>query len=203
MELIQGNREASEQNKADKRKARRDRWREIMLASNDPQKVFHAAARWYASREKWETDSKAEFIIYSAMVKLLAQEFSPEWIAREFPAVKEYKGHTWGAKDYTTSMETLQGAEPFNGDEGKVNEFLWGWDNHVLMGFIVAGMTIMDEIRAMRGERSMVEEWAEDVGVKAYHSVKVNGSQEIMLDEDGRSLGVVHRKRPRHLKAVK
>lgn len=202
MRLIQGTREQAEarrQELADKKKAR---YREIMLESKDPQKVFHAAARWYGMRQKWEGDSRAEFILYSSMIQLLAQEFSPEWIAREFPAVKEYKGHTWGAKDYTTSMRALRESVPFDGDEEKVNTFLWEWDNPLIMNFVIAGLFIVDELRAANGEPSIAEAWADEMGVKVYHSTKVENGKEIMLDDKGRSLGVVKRPRPRHIRAV-
>lgn len=202
MELIHGHKDRTEQRKADKREKRKARYREIMLEGSEPGKVFHAATRWYSMRDKWETDSKAEFILYSAMVKLLAQEFTPAWVAREFPAIKEYRGHTYGAKDYTTSMRALRESVAFDGDEDKANDFLWQWDNHWIMGFIIAGITIVDELRAGMGQRSLCEEWASDMGIKVYHSTKVEGGKEIMLDEDGRALGVV-KHRHSHLKAIR
>ena len=193
MRVIDGHRDMIEADRKRRREARKERLRFIMLECKEPGKVFHAAVRWYALRDKWETDSRAEFILYSSMVQLLAQEFSPEWIAREFPAVKEYKGHTWGAKDYTTSMRALRESVPFDGEEEKVNTFLWEWDNPLIMNFVIAGFFIVDELRAARGECSIMEEWADNMGVKVYHSIKVEGGKEIMIDDKGRSLGRVRR----------
>lgn len=182
--------------KPDKRK---ERLREIMLECDEPAKVFHAAARWYGMRKKRETPSHSEFILYSSMIQLLAQEFSPEWIAREFPAVKEYKGHTWGAKDYFTSMETLREGIPFNGDESRVHDFLWEWDNPVIMGFVIAGLFLVDELRAEKGEVSLMREFADMHGIQTFHSCKVDRGRPILLDSNGRSIGRMQT----HLKAVK
>ena len=117
MELIHGTKEQADKRKSTRRAARKARLRTIMLESMDPAKVFHAAVRWYSMREKFETDTKAEFVIYNSMLQLVSEEFSPEWLAREFPAVKDYKGHTYGAKDYYTCMETLRAARPWTSTE--------------------------------------------------------------------------------------
>ena len=173
-----------------------------MLESKDPQKVIHAAVRWYGMRPKWETDSRAEFILYTAMVKLLAQEFSPDWMLREFPPRKYYKGARWGMKDYFTSMKAVENAAPFAGDEEAVNSFLWEYDNDLLREFVVAGLFLLDELRAAKGEPSIAEAWADEMGVQICHSTRVEGGKEIMLDDKGRSLGVVKQPRPRHIRAV-
>ena len=203
MKVIQGSREATEarrQTIADKRKAR---YREIMLESNDPQKVFHAAVRWYGMRNKWETDSGAEFMIYVSMLKLLAEEFTPELVQREFPPTKFYKGARYGMKDYFTSRKAVENAAPFDGDDDKANSFLWDYDNDLLREFVVAGLFLLDELRAANGEVSMAEEWASEMGVQVAHSTRVEGGKEIILDDQGRCLGVAKKPRPRHLRAVK
>jgi hypothetical protein len=199
MKLIHGQ---GNKKKNDLRAARKRRLRAVMLESQDPQKVFHAAVRWYAMRDKWETDSKSEFALYDSMLQLVADEFSPAWLAREFPAVKEYKGHTWGAKDYYSCMEVLEASRAGTWTREDVQSFLWGWDNLLLIGFTVAGFHLVDELRAMQGEPSIMEAFAHDMGVKVYRSVKLDNGKEIMMDEDGRSMGVV-RKRHKHLRAVR
>lgn len=199
MKLIHGQ---ADKKKNDLRAARKRRLRAVMLESQDPQKVFHAAVRWYAMRDKWETDSKAEFALYDSMLQLVAAEFSPAWLAREFPAVKEYKGHTWGAKDYYSCMEVLEAYRAGTWTREDVQSFLWGWDNLLLIGFTVAGFHLVDELRAMQGEPSIMEAFAHDMGVKVYRSVKLDNGKEIMMDEDGRSIGVV-RKRHKHLQLVR
>lgn len=203
MKVIQGNREATEARRqaiADKRKAR---LRYIMLESNDPQKVFHAAVRWYGMRNKWETDSQAEFMIYVSMLKLLAQEFTPEWVQRDFPPTKVYDGARYGMKDYYTSVKAVRNAAPFDGDDDKANSFLWDYDNDLLREFVIAGMNILDELRAANGEVSMMEEWADSVGVQVVHSARVDGGKEIILDDQGRCLGVAKKPKPRHIRAVR
>ena len=202
MKVIQGSREATEAKLkavADKKKAR---YREIMLESKDPAKVFHAAVRWYGMRQKWETESQPEFMLYVSTLKLLAQEFSPEWVQRDFPPRKFYKGARYGMKDYFSSVKAVADAAPFDGDDDKANLFLWDYDNDDLRGFIMAGLFLLDELRAANGEASMAEEWADEMGVQVVHSTRVEGGREIMLDDQGRSLGVLKRPRPRHIKAV-
>ena len=202
MKLIRGTKEQADKRKSDLRAARKARLRTIMLESTDPQKVFHAAVRWYAMREKWETDTAAEFEIYASMLQLVSEEFSPEWLAREFPAEKEYYGHTWGAKDYYTSMEVLKAAKAGTWTKEDVQSFLWGWDCHSLIGFTIAGLYLVDELRAMQGEPSLMESFAHDMGIKVYHSTKIENGKEIMIDEDGRSLGVL-KKPHKHLRVVR
>ena len=202
MELIRGAKELADKRKSDLRAARKARLRTIMLESRDPQKVFHAAVRWYAMREKWETDSRAEFTLYNAMLQLVSEEFSPAWLAREFPAAKEYKGHTYGAKDYYTSMEVLRAASKGTWTSEDVRSFLWGWDCPSLIGFTIAGLYLVDELRAMQGEPSLMESFAHEMGVQVYHSTRLENGKEIMIDEDGRALGVL-RKPHKHLRVVK
>lgn len=202
MELIQGTKEQADRERESKRAARKARYRDIMLNGQDAGKVFHAAVRWYSMREKWETDSETEFCLYNAMLQLVADEFSPAWLAREFPAVKDYKGHTYGAKDYYTCMETLRKYAGHSWTREDVQSFLWEWDCHALIGFTIAGLNIVDELRAMQGEPSLMESFAHDIGIKVYHSTKIENGKEIMIDEDGRSLGVL-RKPHKHLRVVK
>lgn len=201
--LLNGSREATEARKkaiADKRK---DRLRYIMLESKDPQKVIHAAVRWYGLRNKWETDSQAEFVLYNSMLLLLAQEYSPEWIWREFPPSKTYDGARYEIKDYFTSRRALENAAPFAGDSEAVNLFLWEYDNDLLRDFVMAGLFLVDELRAAQGEPSLMKSWADEVGITVYHSTKTEGGKEILLDDEGRSLGVMKRKRPRYIGRVK
>ena len=126
--------------------------RYIMLEGNDPAKVFHAAVRWYGMRRRNETDPLAEIYFHRAMMQLLAGNFSPEWIAREFPATKEYNGAAYGCKDYYSSMAALAGAEPFNGDTDKARDFLWNWYNPLIMEFVVAEMTLLSEFAEEQGK---------------------------------------------------
>ena len=193
MRVIDGHRDMIEADRKRRREARKERLRFIMLESNDPAKVFHAAARWYVMRDKWETPSESEFGIHNSMVQLLAEEFSPAWLAREFPAIKTYDGQRYGGKDYFTSMRVLQESEPFDGDIVKVQDFIWSWHNFTLGGFMLAGIHILDELRAMEGKTSIMEEWADIMGVQVYHSIKVEGGKKILLDEKGRSLGRMYR----------
>ena len=60
----------------------------------------------------------------------------------------------------------------------------------------------MDELRAIQGEPSLMESFAHDMGIKVYHSTKLENGKEVMIDEDGRPLGVV-RKPHKHLRAVR
>lgn len=202
MKLIRGTKEQADKRKSDLRAARKARLRTIMLEGTDPQKVFHAAVRWYAMREKWETDSKAEFCLYNAMLQLVAENFSATWLVQEFPPVKEYYGHTWGAKDYYTSLRALRKANKGTWDREHVQTFLWEYDSPLLIGFTIAGLYLVDELRAMQGESSLMESFAHDMGIKVYHSTKIENGKEIMIDEDGRSLGVL-RKPHKHLRVVK
>ena len=202
MKVIQGSREATEARRqavADKRKAR---YRGIMLESKDPAKVIHAAVRWYGMRDKWETESQPEFILYTAMLKLIAQEFSAEWVERDFPPCKEYQGARWGEKDYFTSRKAVENAAPFAGKVDAVNSFLWEYDNDLLREFVIAGLFLLDELRAAKERPTLAEAWAKETGVQVYHSIRAEGGREIMLDEKGRSLGVAKRPRARHIKAV-
>ena len=203
MKVIQGSREATETRRRELADQRKARYREIMLQGKDPAKVIHAAVRWYGMRAKWEGDSKAEFSLYCAMLRLLAEEFSPEWVLQEFPPCKEYQGARWGAKDYFTSRKAVENAAPFAGNVDAVNSFLWEYDNDLLREFVMAGLFLLDELRAAQGRPTLAEAWAKETGVQVYHSIRAEGGKEILLDDKGRSLGVAKRPRPKHIKAVK
>lgn len=203
MKVIQGTKDETTRRKQERADRRKARYREIMLEGTDPQKVIHAAVRWYGMRAKWETESQPEFILYTAMLKLIAQEFSAEWVERDFPPCKNYKGARWGAKDYFSSKKAVENAAPFAGDEEAVNSFLWDYDNDLLREFVIAGLFLLDELRAAKGETSLAEAWADEMGVQVAHSTRVEGGKEILLDDKGRSLGVMKKPRPRHLRAVR
>lgn len=191
MRLIQGGKDRLEARK----QRRKERLRYIMLESYEPALVFHAAVRWYCLRKKHETEPRGEFVFYCSMLQLVAQEFSPEWVAQEFPATKEYDG------GYSYCMDVLANAEPFDGDDERVADFLSEWDNALIRGFMVAGMTIMDELRAQQGKPSLMAEWAAEHGIRTYHALTLDNGKQIILSDDGKVCRRL-RKSHKHLKAV-
>ena len=192
MELIQGRKDDLEA----RRERRKERYRRVMLECRDPRKVFHAAVRWYGMRKKGETDSEAEFELYQAILGFVAH-FPPAWIATEFPAKKVYDGRKFGCKDYYSSMETLREAKDFNGDVDALNDFLWDWLNNDTIGFVIAGMTLVDELREMRGMPSMMVEFMESQGVHPIYE-KEGG---MLFDHNGQFL--CKKKKPRTLSMIR
>jgi len=190
MELIKGRKE-----EIDRRQERRkESLRRIMLHSKDHQKAIHAAVRWYGMRQKWETDSQKEFFILEAVLTLMAKN-TPEWIAREFPPMKQYDGERWGTKDYYSSVEALADTKPFGGDEVALMAFLMEWGNVDIIRFCVAQMTIIDELRALDGQEPVLVEFMESQGVPSY---KMHGGA--LFDRGGRFIGKEKRRRLRLVK---
>lgn len=203
LKLIDGNGSRVEQRKADKKKFLMDRYLLVMEESKDITKVIHAGVRWFAMRERWGNgDPAVEYLLYNKLLDAIAEYFSPKWIAREFPAEKEYTGHKWQCKDYFSCMEVLRAASPFNGDSRKVLRFMWEWYNCTVNQFTIAGITIIDELRAMQGECSCMAAFARENGIATYHTTKTRDGKEILLDDGGRIVGRVRKPIPRYLKKV-
>ena len=203
MKLIDGNGAKTAQRIADKREAIAYTYLKIMATEKDPGKVFHAGVRWFSMRDRQHLDPEAEFKIHNMLLEILALNFSPEWIAREFPAEKEYKGHKWECKDYFSCMDALANSSSFNGDTAKVLEFLWDWHNWTLNKFTLAGLSIADDIRAMAGEPSCFEQFATENGITTYHTAKTEDGKTIVIDDKGRVTGRIRKHIPRYLKVVK
>ena len=176
-------------------KKKKEILRRIMLHCKDSKKIIHAAVRWYALRDKWETDSEGEFKLFNALLNIMAQ-FPPSWIAREFPATKDYDGDVWGCKDYFSSMEALREVDSFCGDSMKLHEFLWDWRNEAITEFVIAGMALLDELRVINGQASCVVEFLTENGVNPYY-MQNDGA---IYDHEGTFVGKA--RKPRHLHVV-
>lgn len=190
MQLIEGRKD-----ELDRRKERRKATlRRIMVYGKDSQKAIHAAVRWYGMREKWETDSNMEFFLFTAVLRIMAKK-SPEWVATEFPAEKNYDGNKWGVKDYYSSIEALTGTKPFDGNEDALLAFLMEWDNMDIIRFCVAFMLIMDELREQQGKKPVLIEFMESHGVHPQY-MQEDGT---VYDHEGNLVGKVEKKRHLHL----
>lgn len=201
MKLIRGFREWIERDKKAQQERRKTRLRYVMINSRDAQKQIHAAVRWYGLRSKWETDSDIEFRMYNAVLQMMAC-YSPEWIAREFPADKEYDGARYEMKDYYSSMDALREAKPFECDSRNVQEFISNWLNQDLMMFYIAGIQLVDELRACQGQISLMEEFMELHGVQPYHIETDAAGNEIVFDGQGNFAGKVEYQRPSYIRGV-
>ena len=177
-----------------RKERRKERLRSIMLDSSvDDSRVLHAAIRWYGLRRKHETDSLAEFGIYDEVLGMLAN-LPPSWIAREFPAEKEYDGDRRQSKDWYSSVNALRSCGSFNGNTQKLLDFLWDWNNRSIRQFVISGLLLIDELRALQGQESLAVEFADAYGIPVYRQ---RGAA--FFDGEGKFVGRVQK----HLRRVK
>lgn len=139
-------------------------------------------------------------------------ELSPDRIAQTFPAMKHYKGARYEMKDYFYSMQVLEKAReqhpaaPYWKDDSEVLGFLMEWDNPDISFFLLAALHIMDDYRALQGERPLIESFilettGADVHIPKYFTKgKDKKGRTWVYDDEGNCLGREYRRRPRWIR---
>lgn len=146
---------------------------------------------------------KATEIAFSVhnLVLAMLSELSPAKIAELFPQPKLFDGEKYGCKDWYTSVSAVEkygGTRSFANDEEKTQRFLLEVNDPLLIGYVISGIMLIDDLRAFQGKKDVLEEFFEQEGKKlpVYHMV--DGKKEkIFVDENGRKVGDVKKPMPR------
>lgn len=128
----------------------------------------------------------------------LLKGVSTKKFAQYFPPMKVYDGKRYETKDYFSSLEALekQGEvikEPF--------EFLWDYQNNLIMFYVVAQMSALSDAHEQETGKSVFEEV---FGVIPRRLHEVNGKKFLLDTKTGKTVPVKEvKKKTRWIKAVR
>ena len=111
-----------------------------------------------------------------------------------FPIPKEYDGEKYGVKDYFSTIEEVNKYPKDKSIGDKITEFLVEYYNWDIMKFEVLKLTTISNIRRMQGQQGIMEEFAEQNGMKlqTFHQE----GNEMVNDETGERYEIVKPKNP-------
>ncbi len=137
-------------------------------------------------------------------IKERMKEITPRELMQMFPVEKVYDGQKWGSKDYFSTMEVLHehGLDKPLGEN--VEEILYDYMNRDTMEFTVATMSAVSAMRRYNGEKGLLEEFAEQQGMKlqTYTMTTDEKGRRWLTDSDTGERQRVKVKRPRYLRAI-
>jgi hypothetical protein len=119
-----------------------------------------------------------------------------------FPIDKEFDGEKWEMKDYFYTIDYINsiGMDSLIGDN--VTEFLWEYYNMSVRLYNVRSMSALSDMRRYQGKPSIMEEWANNNGIKTYTKHTDNQGKEYIMDNEGRTTKL-GKPRPKYLRLVK
>jgi hypothetical protein len=147
-------------------------------------------------REEAEYDFAFANLVISMMATLTPKEFM-----NIFPIEKEYDGHKWGMKDYFYTMEYIKTLDLDKPIGEKIFDFLWEYMNEDITRFMIKLLQFTSRLRQLEGKPTLVEEFADMMGIKTYKLFRDEKGREFLLDsETGKTMRV---KPKRRLKLIK
>ena len=115
---------------------------------------------------------KGHFSLYHVALSLVSQ-ISPAEVVQLFPPIKDYRSRADGGKDYYSTMEAVRaagGAQSFDGDARRANEFLMKCYNPAIIAFCKEGLDILDALRSFDGKEPLMDEF---IGRQLGHDVHI------------------------------
>lgn len=103
------------------------------------------------------------------MLTDMMAELTPTEFMQLFPILKEYDGEKWGMKDYFSTMEYVRRFH-MNRPIGKeyILDFLMEYYNEDIMKFEVRMLSVISDIRKLKGDMGVIEEFLSENGIPSY-----------------------------------
>ncbi|WP_425447779.1 hypothetical protein [Dethiothermospora halolimnae] len=153
--------------------------------------------KFYSKEEAIETFN------FISTVSSLIGSLTPKEFENLFPIEKDYDGAKYEVKDYFYTKEYLRKLDedkPIS-EQTDTQEFLYEYHNWDIGLFVVNTMSCMSSIREFEGKMSLMEEFAEDMGIKTYTLHKDGNGKEFLFDKETNK--TIRVSRPKRLKVVK
>jgi hypothetical protein len=134
----------------------------------------------------------------------LMSTLTPAELFTIFPLKKEYDGKKWQTKDYFYSMQSLEefGLDTRIGDS--IQDVLWEYWNDDIRQFVVGRMSVYDDLQRLRGEPTIAQQWADEVGLTTYQlQTDPHSGKRFMLEPKSGRCFRFYRKKPRHMQLLK
>ncbi|HDK7140050.1 TPA: phage infection protein [Clostridium botulinum] len=137
------------------------------------------------------------------IIKDLMSLLTPREFMQLFPIDKEYKGYRYSMKDYFYTINYIKDFDQDSSIGDKILEFLWEYHNWEITNFNVELMCSVSKLRKFQGEPSIMEEFAETMGIKTYTMhIDAKGKQFLFEKETGKTIRV-NKPKEKHLKVIK
>lgn len=149
---------------------------------------------------KEEAEKEFEF---ACIIKQLMGSLTPKEFMNLFPIAKDYKGHKYSVKDYFYTknyINTLNQDKPI-GDE--MLHFLWDYHNWEITDFAINTMEYISNLRRLEGQPSLMEEFADTVGIKTYTMHTDDKGNQFLFDKESGKTTKLTKPKPRYLKLLK
>lgn len=149
----------------------------------------------------WE-DSQYYFGFADGIIKLISV-LTPSEFMNIFPIGKDYTGHKWEMKDYFYTRDYIRTLDPNKRLGENALGFLWEYMNDDINDFNVEVMGYVSDLRRMQGESSLMDEFAQIMGLKTYTKYTDEKGREFILDkENGKTIRVKKAKSRTKLRLV-
>lgn len=178
-------------------------WKEIAKSDKDKVKIIVAGVKYIALAKPDDHKQDYDWLTQALSVYMFTlghmQDLTPAKLAEIFPATKTYDGDKYECKDYFYAKATLKKYTKFT-NEFPSELFCWEYWNKDLGLFAVNAVMLIDALRALEGEPSIMEQFFEEYGVDIPKYYERDG---LLFDEDGNFVGKPKKKIPQYLKLVK
>ena len=149
------------------------------------------------------TQEDADFNFkYADIIRMLMANLTPKEFVNLFPIDKKYDGYKYESKDYFYTVDYLKTLDQDQPIGHNIDDFLWDYMNSKLHIFLVKLFSFASDLRRLDGRPGLMEEWADQNGVRTFTIHKDSKGREFMIDKETGKTKRVKKHKPRYLKPV-
>lgn len=147
----------------------------------------------------------AQLILYQ-YIQAFMSRLTPREFMQLFPIEKDYHGGKYGCKDYFYTIKFIESIDADSpiGDEEKLFDFLWEYQNRETNRFLTNWLSLLGEFMRRQGLQTPLEKLSETFGLTPLYMKKdeLTGQEYLFNPETGKTKPV-YKAIPKYLKLVK
>lgn len=140
---------------------------------------------------------------FGELIKACMSLLTPSEFINTFPIDKEFKNHKYEFKDYFYTKDYIAKLDKDKPIGKEINMLLWEYTNMQLTKFNIRLMGYISDLRQFQGKSSLMQEWADIMGIKTYTQYKDDKGIEFMFDEETGKTTKLVKPKPQYLKVIK
>lgn len=134
------------------------------------------------------------FKLINSIIDMMST-ITPKEFINIFPIKKDYKGYKFDIKDYFYTIDYLKTIDLDTPIGDKILDFLWEYVNDDIHEFVVKMLLTMSHLRQMEGKPSIMEEFADMMGIKTYKVYTDDKGKKFLYDsETGKTMPIKEQK---------
>lgn len=137
---------------------------------------------------------------FIVMLKNIMRYITVNDLISLFPIIKEYNGEKFECKDYFSTKKYLETLNLENCLLENIDDFLWNYYNQDLMNLSIKELLILDKLRKYEGEKGLMEEWTDMMGVPSYI---INEKQGYIYNRQTKKTEPYRKAYPKYLKIIR